>query len=125
MYEITIEGRFTAAHRHRAPAELDGRIHGHDFLVRVAAGGETLVEDVLLDFHALERSLGSVLRELSHRELGAHPEFTDREPVPAALARFIHDRLAASAPLPEAVRLLWVEVHDTETTGARYLPSPG
>ena len=119
MYQITVEGRFSAAHRHLLPPGESG-LHGHDFLVRVQLEGERLVNDVLIDFHDLEVELRELLGEVDHRDLATHPAFAGREATPAALARWLHDRLIGRFPPGDPVRLAWVELSDGEATAARY-----
>jgi 6-pyruvoyltetrahydropterin/6-carboxytetrahydropterin synthase len=114
VYEIEVEGRFSAVHRHPEGPDAPGgpdapRRHGHDFRVIARVRGEALRDDVLVDFHAVETELGRILADLDHTDLG--------ERTPAALARSIHDRLKPAVP-----GLAAVEVRDTERSGARYQP---
>ena len=120
MYEVTVEGKFSAAHRHPLPAGRGDAVHGHDFLVLVRIAGEHLEDDVLVDFHDVEVALEDHLGELHYRDLNEHPDFAGRAATPAALARWLHDRLSPHVARYDGLRLSSVEVRDTATTGARY-----
>lgn len=123
MYEITVEGRFSAAHRHRGAG--NGRdVHGHDFLVLARVAGEALVDDVLVDFHDVELSLKRHLTELHYRDLDALGLFPGREATPLVIARWLFERLQGDVALQAGASLTAIEVRDGEWTGARYSEDP-
>lgn len=116
MYEITVEGRFSAAHRHPLPGRAPS-LHGHDFLVLVRVRGADLQDDVLVDFHDVETRLKQELARLGHRDLSGDPELGPHA-TPAVIARWLYRRLEPGVPA-----LASVEVRDGENTGARYGPT--
>lgn len=69
MYEITLEGVFSAAHAISVRGVREP-LHGHDWRVTVTVRGPRLDADGLLcDFHALEEVLHGVIHPLKDRNL--------------------------------------------------------
>jgi len=80
--------------------------------------GEDLVDDVLIDFHDVERQLAAELEVLDHVDLSASNLLGGRPPTPAAIARWLHERLAERL----GAALVRIEVRDSDASGARYTP---
>lgn len=96
MYEIQVEGWFSAAHQLRL---LDGQLeplHGHNWHVRVTYAGAHLDGmDVLLDFTRLKPSLDRVLSAWHDRNLNDLPEFSTSNPSAEMVARRLFELLGA------------------------------
>ena len=115
LYQVVVETSFTAAHRH------DGTLHGHDFKVLITVAASSLVDDVVVDFHALKHAADERLATLSHTTLNDHAALGGVGPV--AIARWLHAELVqALSAVPGAPdrRLATVEVWDTDRTAGRY-----
>jgi 6-pyruvoyltetrahydropterin/6-carboxytetrahydropterin synthase len=128
MYEVTVTGRFAAAHNLR---DYDGdceRLHGHNYQVRASVRVAELGEDGLaIDFRDLKRALGQVMDELDHRYLNQDvPEFCDGKmnPTTENLARFVFDRLAA-ADLANGARPSHVKVWESPGCSVTYYGEDG
>lgn len=100
MYEVSVEGRFAAAHNLRDYGGDCERLHGHNYRVRAELRVAELGADGLaIDFRELKARLGAILDDLDHRYLNKDvPEFAEGKmnPTTENLARFIHDRIAST-----------------------------
>jgi 6-pyruvoyltetrahydropterin/6-carboxytetrahydropterin synthase len=98
LYEVTVEGHFSAAHNLREYQGDCERLHGHNYLVRVSVRTEKLGADGLgVDFRDLKAALAGVLDELDHKYLNEDvAEFGAGKlnPTTENLAKFVFDRLA-------------------------------
>ncbi len=111
MYEVTVEGRFAAAHNLRDYEGDCERLHGHNYQARVTVRVAELGADGLgVDFRELKAALGAVLEELDHHYLNEDvAEFAvgKLNPTTENLARFVFDRLRgtelANGARPHAV----------------------
>ena len=102
MYEVTVEGRFSAAHNLRGYDGDCERLHGHNYQVRASVRVAELGTDGLaLDFRDLKAALGEVTDQLDHRYLNKDVAgFAEGEmnPTTENLARFVFERLAGRQP---------------------------
>lgn len=98
MYEVTVEGRFSAAHNLRGYDGDCERLHGHNYQVRASVRVAGLGADGLaVDFRDLKRALGEVTKELDHQYINKDvPAFAEGEmnPTTENLARFVFEQLA-------------------------------
>ncbi|MDE5898613.1 MAG: 6-carboxytetrahydropterin synthase QueD [Treponemataceae bacterium] len=135
MYEIRVEAGFAAAHFLRDYNGKCENLHGHNYTVRAhVRGGKLDSGGMLIDFARLKAALRAVCKRLDHTNLNDIPEF-GMNPSAERIARFIYDGVAAE--LEEscadgfrgdaqdgAARLYAVDVFETETSRARYVPFP-
>ena len=122
MYELTIESQFNATHSLLMPDGAREPVHGHDWLVRVVVAADDLNEhDWVMDFHALEASLESVLKPLQHAALNDHEVVGAANPSAEVVARFIAHALVAG--LPDEVSLKCVSVTEAPGCIATYRPA--
>ena len=124
MYEVTVEGRFAAAHNLRGYAGDCERLHGHNWRVRAAVRTEQIAADgMAVDFRDLKRALAAVLDELDHRYLNKDvPAFAEGKDNPTTenLARMIFERLGAVGRLPANVRVERVTVWESPGCSASF-----
>lgn len=120
MYTIRVEADFSAAH---ALTHYNGkceRLHGHNYLVRAYARGDTLgAGGMLVDFGILKGALRKVVGELDHSNLNDAAVFLD-DPSAERIARHVFERVERELPPGEAGLLWAVEVFETPTSMARY-----
>jgi 6-pyruvoyltetrahydropterin/6-carboxytetrahydropterin synthase len=126
MYSIRVEGAFAAAHflsHYHGKCE---QLHGHNYRVRVWAGGEVLDEGgMLVDFGVLKRALGEILAPLDHGLLNDEPVFQG-DPSAERIARYVYGGLKARLGewgLDPAL-LRAVEVYESPLSLARYEETP-
>jgi 6-pyruvoyltetrahydropterin/6-carboxytetrahydropterin synthase len=101
VYEVTVEGRFSAAHNLRDYQGDCERLHGHNYQVRATVRVEQLGADGLgVDFRELKAALEEVLDELDHRYLNKDvADFAEGglNPTTENLAKLVFDRLAGKS----------------------------
>lgn len=122
MFEIEIDGGFSAAHSLKL---YDGSYeprHGHDWKVRLKFQSERLDSmGVVADFEQLKPVLKGIVTELDGCMVNDHPDFTDEKINPSTenIARWIHSRVARKLP-NEKDKLVSVTVWETPDASATY-----
>lgn len=120
MYEIALEGSFSAAHALRLyDSSMEPR-HGHDFKVRVVLGADTLdTIGVVADFEELKPVLTRLLSAYNGKDLNQHPDFhqPDWNPSTENIARRIYGHLTRELSHSRA-RLRKVTVWETPDASA-------
>jgi 6-pyruvoyltetrahydropterin/6-carboxytetrahydropterin synthase len=110
-YALEVECEFAAAHA-IVLAGARERLHGHNWRVVVSVAGERLDgEELLCDFHLVERLLGEIVAPFRDGNLNETAPFDRINPTAEALARHIAHALASAlaAHVP-SVHLEWVRV---------------
>lgn len=122
MFEVSVEGRFTAAHQLALPAGALEPLHEHAWRVRVTYAGAELNESgLLVDFGVVRERLAQVLRPLEGQNLNRVAALGTRPPSAEVVAQYIAQQLAAT--LGRGLRLNNVEVEEERGCRARYFPS--
>jgi 6-pyruvoyltetrahydropterin/6-carboxytetrahydropterin synthase len=123
VYSVRVEADFAAAHflsRYHGKCE---RLHGHNYRVRLWAGGEDIDEGgMLVDFAVLKDALRRVCSSLDHTNLNDNPVFSDN-PSAERIARHIFEESAKLLPSDAAALLFAVDVYETPASMARYSPA--
>ena len=124
MYEVSVEGRFAAAHRLRGyPGDCE-RLHGHNWRVRaVVRAGELDALGMAVDFRALKAALGAILDEFDHRYLNQDvPALAEGglNPTTENLARLVAEKLAAPGRLPAGAEVARVTVWESPGCSATF-----
>ncbi len=129
-----------------------GRLHGHNYGVRLRMEGEMDKNYMLMDFVVVKRALREIAEELDHRVLlpakspyaeinedGDSLEFTGagkryvfpkkdilQLPLEATsaeeLAKYVYERFTEMVPLPENIRRLEIAVDEEMGQGIWYSP---
>lgn len=120
MYHIRVESDFAAAHRIVHYNGKCERFHGHNYKVRVWVSGATLGDGgMLIDFAVVKNALKSLIAEkLDHRDLNEIEEFGD-DPSAERIAKYIYEQMSKAL---SDVPLSAIDVFETETSMARYVP---
>jgi 6-pyruvoyl-tetrahydropterin synthase len=132
MFEISVEREFCAAH-----AIVIGGVrevtHGHNFHLTVTVGAPTLDhEELLVDFHALERLVDAVIRPFHNADLNALPPFAPGNgrqavnPTAEAIARHIGESVREQLPkiLPQGRSVRLAAIRLTEAPGCAVVWRP-
>jgi 6-pyruvoyltetrahydropterin/6-carboxytetrahydropterin synthase len=122
MFEVSIMGRFTAAHRLRRADGSAEPLHRHRWRVTVTfAGPELDSQGVLLDFGEIKPRVDGLLETLNGRKLNDLAPFATRIPSAENIALHVAEQLRAT--LPDGVRLCCVEVEEASGCVARFFES--
>jgi 6-pyruvoyltetrahydropterin/6-carboxytetrahydropterin synthase len=99
MFQISVEKEFCAAHALVIQGQREP-VHGHNFKLTVTLQGDRLDADgLLLDFHALDKLVGEILRPLTNADLNAAPGFAGKlNPTAELVAKHIADSVSAGLP---------------------------
>ena len=128
MFQIRVRADFAAAHFLRDYHGKCENLHGHNYKVYAHVQGASLdAGGMLLDFGDLKKALREVCAALDHTNLN-DIAFFRQNPSAERIAMYIYDKITALLP---SLRVsgdknqphLWaVDVFETETSRARYLP---
>ena len=122
MFEVSVEGRFRAAHQLALPDGDLEPLHEHVWQVRVTyAGAELNKNGLLVDFGVIRERLVEVLRPLEGQNLNRVAVLGGRPPSAEVVAQYIAHQLPATRGT--GVRLNDVEVEEERGCRARYFPS--
>ena len=118
-FEITTTRHFAAAHQ---LVLYDGSLeplHGHNWVVKITVASAKLDSiGTVMDFHDLERRADAVIMPMNNRHLNELEPFKKSNPSAENVAHHI----ANAIRLPEAVRLVSVQVWETPENSATYRP---
>ncbi|HUJ40245.1 MAG TPA: 6-carboxytetrahydropterin synthase QueD [Candidatus Acidoferrales bacterium] len=125
MYEIFVEETFAAGHALRGYRGKCENPHGHNYRVRITVEGPKLDETGLLyDFVHLKQVMHAVLEGVDHKFLNDQAPFDVLNPSAENIAKYFYEELTrqmkASA---NGARITRVDIWETDTTRASYLPS--
>ena len=81
MFEVQVDGEFSATHRLRLPDGQYEPVHAHHWPVQVAVrGARTDAMGTVIDFHWLARLLEEVIAPLRHSNLNEHEQLGPSNP---------------------------------------------
>jgi 6-pyruvoyltetrahydropterin/6-carboxytetrahydropterin synthase len=114
--------RFAAAHQIRGHRGGCENLHGHSYRVRVWVRAERLdALGMVVDFADLKRAMDEVCGPFDHRFLNEVPPFDERNTTAELLAEHVCREVARRID-DERVRVVRVEVWESDTACARYEP---
>ncbi len=100
MFRVEVTGVFSAAHAISIGGRRE-RLHGHDWHVTAVVEGSELDDDgLLVDFHALELSLGALCARFHNGNLNETPPFDQVNPTAERVAEFLAHELEQSLRFP-------------------------
>lgn len=120
MFELSVQGRFSAAHH--LPG-YDGKcagLHGHNWGVELfVRGSQTAESGMLTDFKELRAELTSVLDELDHADLNRVERLVGVNPTSENIARFLYRSLSERLNC-DTYTVARVTVRETPESAASY-----
>jgi 6-pyruvoyltetrahydropterin/6-carboxytetrahydropterin synthase len=120
-FEITTTRSFAAAHALRFPDGSIEPVHGHNWRVKVTISADRLdAIGTVMDFHQLEPRVDAIVGRFHNRHLNELPPF-DEELNPSTENVAYHVARSLTG-LPAEVRLVSVEVWETDTNSAVFRP---
>ena len=125
MFEISVEETFAAGHALRGYRGKCENPHGHNYRLRITLRGPQLDSAGLLyDFVHLKQVIHTVVEGVDHKFLNDQAPFDVLNPSAENIAKYFYEaissKLTASA---NGVFLTRVDIWETDTTRASYLPS--
>ena len=120
MFELSVEREFCAAHAilingHREPT------HGHNFRVTAVVRGAKLDKnDLVCDFHVIERELDRVVMPFNNANLNETSPFDRVNPTAERIAE--HIAVSVMKSLPKGAALSRVSATEAPGCVATYLP---
>jgi 6-pyruvoyltetrahydropterin/6-carboxytetrahydropterin synthase len=94
MYELSVEGYFSAAHQVKGYAGDCADVHGHTYKVQVRVGVEKLDKlGMAVDFRTIKNNLDELLTELDHKNLNTIPFFEKYNATAEYVARYVFDHI--------------------------------
>ncbi len=124
MYELTVEGSFSAAHQLRCYQGECERLHGHNWKVEVSFRSEKLDSlGMVIDFKELKILINETLKGLDHRYLNELPPFKEANPTTENIAKFLSGDIKEKIN-KRGVRLYRVKVWESESSSVSFICSP-
>lgn len=125
MFNMQVEGQFSAAHSIREYPGPCCNLHGHNYRVVVHLSGTELDSiGMLIDYAEVKKALAEVLEPLDHAHLNDLPPFAEKNTTSERLAEHIYlalrDQLLTSDDLRRRVTLNEVTVYESERQGVGY-----
>ncbi|MBR1404234.1 MAG: 6-carboxytetrahydropterin synthase QueD [Treponema sp.] len=128
MFQVRVTADFAAAHFLRDYHGKCEHLHGHNYKVYAHVQGASLDEGgMLLDFGELKKALREVCARLDHTNLN-DIDFFAQNPSAERIAVYIYNGIVDVLPSlkktddAKKTHLYAVDVFETETSRARYLP---
>ena len=127
MFQVRVNTDFAAAHFLRDYHGKCENLHGHNYKVYAHVQGKNLDEGgMLLDFGELKKALKAVCAKLDHTNLNDIAYF-EQNPSAERIAMYIYNGIVDLIPSlkksdGEAAYLWAVDVFETDTNRARYMP---
>lgn len=119
MFEISTLTSFSASHQLKLYDGSLEPLHGHNWKVKVTVGAAKLDGiGVVMDFHELERLVDRIVGPMHNQHLNEVEAFRSVNPSAENVA--LH--MAKALQLPGDVRLISVEVWETDGCSAVYRP---
>ena len=122
MYEVTVEGEFSAAHFLKLYDGSWEHRHGHNWKVAVVMRSEGLDSmGVVVDFEMLKPALKKVLAEFNETSMNEVPDFkrTNINSSTENIARLIYERLEKNVKSKNA-KIVKVTVWETPDASASF-----
>jgi 6-pyruvoyltetrahydropterin/6-carboxytetrahydropterin synthase len=124
MFEIYVEGSFSAGHALRGYKGKGENPHGHNYKVRLTVEGPELDQTGLLcDFVVLKQSMREVMASVDHKYLNDQAPFDQCNPSAENLAKYFYEETSRCLPMSgDGAKIKSVTVWETDTTAATYWP---
>jgi 6-pyruvoyltetrahydropterin/6-carboxytetrahydropterin synthase len=115
MFDLSVEGHFSAAHQVEGYPGDCASIHGHTYQVKVVFGTKTLNNiGLAIDFRHLKTALEQILAELDHKNLNNLAYFKEHNATAEYVAMYIFNEMKKEINIVKAVTV-W-EGHNTSVT---------
>lgn len=121
MHTIFKDFPFSAAHAIRGHTRGCQNLHGHNYRVRVHLQARELdALGMVLDFADLKAMMQEIVGPFDHRVINEIPPFDGRNTTAELLSQHVFEEVEKRLAGQERVRVVRVEVWETETSCAVY-----
>jgi len=94
MFELSVEGYFSAAHQVKGYPGDCADIHGHTYKVKVTVEvGKLDKLGMAIDFRILNDELKKILAGMDHKNLNSIPFFEEHNATAECIAKYIFDQM--------------------------------
>lgn len=94
MFELSVEGYFSAAHQVKGYPGDCADIHGHTYKVTVKVGAGKLDKiGMAVDFRSIKKQLDGILKGLDHKNLNSLPFFEEHNATAEYVAKYVFDQM--------------------------------
>ena len=94
MFELSVEGCFSAAHQVKGYPGDCADVHGHTYKIQVRVGvGKLDKLGMAEDFRSIKKHLDAVLSRLDHKNLSKIAYFKKHNATAEHVAKYIFDRM--------------------------------
>jgi 6-pyruvoyltetrahydropterin/6-carboxytetrahydropterin synthase len=94
MFELSVEGYFSAAHQVKGYPGDCADIHGHTYKVKVRVGVRKLDElGMAADFRSIKKHLDEILAGVDHKNLNTIPFFETHNATAEYVAKYFYDKM--------------------------------
>jgi 6-pyruvoyltetrahydropterin/6-carboxytetrahydropterin synthase len=121
MFKITVQKSFSASHIIRDYPGECGRLHGHNWKVKVVVKTEKLDRyGMAIDFKEISEILNDIIEKVDHYHLNDIPPFDKEQPTAENIAKFFYDEMKRRLSEREGIEVDFVEIWETEKYSAIY-----
>lgn len=121
MHTIFKDFSFSAAHAIRGHTRGCQNLHGHNYRVRVHLRASELdALGMVLDFADLKAMMQEIVGPFDHGVINEIPPFDERNTTAELLSQYVFEEVERRLAGQERVRVVRVEVWETETSCAIY-----
>jgi 6-pyruvoyltetrahydropterin/6-carboxytetrahydropterin synthase len=121
MFKISVQKKFSASHIIRDYPGECGRLHGHNWNVKVVVKTKELDNfGMAIDFKELSKILKEIIDKLDHYHLNDIPPFDKIQPTAENIAKFFYDEIKQKISDRKNLEIDFVEVWETEKYSAIY-----
>ncbi len=121
MFKISVQKKFSASHIIRDYPGECGRLHGHNWNVKVVVKAKELDNfGMAIDFKDLSKILKEIVDKLDHYHLNDIPPFDKIQPTAENIAKFFYDEIKQKISDRKNLEIDFVEVWETEKYSAIY-----
>jgi 6-pyruvoyltetrahydropterin/6-carboxytetrahydropterin synthase len=121
MHTIFKDFTFSSAHAIRGHTRGCQNLHGHNYRVRVhLRAGQLDALGMVLDFSDLKAMMQEIVGPFDHQVINDIPPFDQRNTTAELISQYVFEEVERRLREQERVRVVRVEVWETETSCAAY-----
>jgi 6-pyruvoyltetrahydropterin/6-carboxytetrahydropterin synthase len=104
MFDLSVEGTFSAAHQVKGYPGDCASMHGHTYQVRVILRAQKLDNiGIAIDFRRVKTALDEILSELDHKNLNELTYFKERNTTAEYVAIYVFDEMKKKINMMKSV----------------------